>query len=409
MNIIFVSIAAPPVVTGAECLQVGKYIKYLSDQHSIHLITTRLPSDNHWQVKDGSQAFLLSKLNQKTGLPTLTTLGKYAGFLPRLILRGYASKPDSDFLFHHQARIASYFIKVSPDIIYSRSAPFSSAVMGLKLKKILKKPWVMHLSDPWADSAFKKANSYIKNMEARCFENADKISFTSPETLSFYKKKYPKFSDKYFVSPNVFDAAEIAEDKDSFTGDKIKLLYSGEIYGRRSINPIIETLALLDREQQNLLDVRFVGNLDQKSISKIVSANLDCVKYEGFISPAASYLRQRESDILISVGLPMENDVDGVYLPSKIQDYMAARRFILALTGKNSATYNVVEGKYGICFDYNEKDKLLSFWKKLIDAFQNGDHSFLKLEPLDQTFEAEHNVKKLIRIFSELVPGSHAP
>lgn len=399
MNILFVSIAAPPIITGAECLQVGKFIKYLSADNSLCLVTTNLPPDNHWQIKDVSQNSLLKNVKQTIALPTLTSFGKYTGFVPRLLLKNQAFKPDSDFLFHHQARIAASRIKSTPDIIYSRSAPFSSAIMGLRLKKLLNKSWVMHLSDPWADSAFKKSNKYNIKMEKESFENADKISFTTSETISFYEKKYPEFSDKYFLCPNVYDVSEIAVENSSFLGEKVNLLYSGEIYGRRSIRPIVETLKLLDKEKQDLLDIRFIGNLNNKSLELINSSGLKCLKYDGFVTPDESYARQRDSDILISIDPPVESEVDKVYLPSKIQDYMAARKFILALTGKHSATYNIVEGNYGVCFDYGEKDELLNFWNKLTDAFIAGDYSLLKLNPLDKTFEAEANAKKLIKIF----------
>lgn len=406
MNILVVSISAPPKIIGAECLQVGKYLKYLSINNSLSLVTTP-PSGNTYIEEDEAQKYLLSDINQTIELKTFSTLNRYTGFIPRRIFKSYYSKPDGEFLFHHQAGAAVRKLNSIPDIIYSRAAPFSSSVMGLKIKKLLNKPWVMHLSDPWTDSSFNEANSYSVKMEKECFSMADKISFTTPETKAFYSEKYPEFVDKYFVCPNVYDFSELTARKQFFTDNKVKLLFSGSIYGKRSIYPLIESLKLLDKKRQNMLDIRFIGYLeDRKSLDVIHSSQLDCVKYDGFVTPGESYIRQREADLLITIDQPVENEIDKVYLPSKIQDYMAAGRFILAITGKNSATYNVVHKKYGVCFEHQDICSLLKFWNALTDAFVKGDYSFLKIQPLNDSFEAQENAQKLLSIFQSLINKS---
>lgn len=403
MNILFVSIAAPPVVTGAECLQVGKFLKHLAAKNPLTLITVSVPGKNHWQQKDQSQNSLLKDVDQIIKLTTISTLGKYSGLIPRKLFKNQFTKPDTDFLFHRQSKSAVNRLKSVPDVIYSRSAPFSSAVMGLKIKKLLNKPWVMHLSDPWVDSTFNEKNEYSVEMESECFKLADKISFTTPETESFYKNKYPQYIPKYFVCPNVYEKSEISDDIEIFTGEKIKLLFSGHIYGRRSIAPMIESLKLLDKEKTKLLDIGFVGNVDENNLEILASSGLKCVTYDGFVNPSESYARQRESDILISLDQPVKNEVDKVYMPSKIQDYMAARKFILAITANDSATHNAIDQKYGLCFEHSDLQGLLKFWNELIDAFINKRYEFLKLAPLNERFEAVANAEKLQSVFENLV------
>src|SRR5690606_19230405 len=102
------------------------------------------------------------------------------------IFKRWLNKPDTDFLFHWEGKIILKKISSKPNIIYSRSTPFSSAILGIKLKQKLSVPWVMHLSDPWSDSPYGNyKNTYNIKAERQCFESADLISFTTAETLSF--------------------------------------------------------------------------------------------------------------------------------------------------------------------------------------------------------------------------------
>ena len=402
MNILLISVAAPPKITGAECLQVGKFIKYISANNRLSLVTTVSPH-NHWQKKDESLNSLLEDVDHVIALHTVSTLGKYTGFLPRKIFKSQFEKPDVEFLFHHQAPFVHHRLKSEPDIIYSRSAPFSSAVMALKMKERLKKPWVMHMSDPWAERTFDEPNSFIISMEEKCLRSADRISFTTPETEQFYKRKYPDLADKFFVCPNVFDGSEVVPEKSSFSSDKVRLLYSGELYGRRTVSPIVKSLKQIEPEKQKLLDVTLIGNMDERNRDMLREAKLNCLKHGGVVAPDESYRRQRDADILLSIDHEAESELDKVYLPSKIQDYLAARRFILAITSKGSAVHRVVGSKYGACFDHSEEQDLLTFWNGLIQAFTKNDNNFLKLAQLGREFEAKHNVDLLLGRFEEVI------
>ena len=133
--------------------------------------------------------------------------------------------------------------------------------------------------------------------------------------------------------------------------------------------PIVNSLKLLENDRQELLDVRLMGNLDDHNRKMMRDSGLTCLNHDGFVSPDESYRRQRNADILISIDHVSESELDKVYLPSKIQDYMAARRFILAITSKGSAVHNVVGSKYGVCFDHRDNRHLQKFWIGLTNSF----------------------------------------
>src|SRR5690606_24672824 len=145
------------------------------------------------------------------------------------------------------------------------------------------KPWWMHMSDPWSDSPYGNySNSFNKISERVCFEHADRISFTTHETKNFYKAKYPMMASKFFVSPNVFDKSEIDLNPDVFVNKKLTILHSGNLYGKRNIQDVLESLQLLSKEELDLIELQLAGNLDHHNLAMIQASGLKSVKVLGF-------------------------------------------------------------------------------------------------------------------------------
>jgi glycosyltransferase involved in cell wall biosynthesis len=401
MNILFVSIAAPPK-SGAESLQVGKYLHHLSKKSKVTLVTSPAPNVG-WKKKDESQSYLLQGVDKIIEINTLSSLGKWRGFAARKLFKRCLNKPDADFLFHWRVNSILKDLSPKPDVIYSRSTPFSSAILANKLKQDLHRPWVMHLSDPWTDSPYGNyKNAYGIEAEKKCFENADMISFTTEETLSFYSEKFPAYKSKFFVCPNVFDSAELVKEQMVFNNQKLILMHSGNLYAKRTIEPLIKSLESLSESEKNSIEVVLAGHLDDYNNQLIESSALKCVHRIGFVSASESYELQRKADILVSIDKPLEEPIDKVFLPSKIQDYIAARKYILAFTGLNSASYNTVHGRYGICFEHDKPDEAAGFLRNAIKAFDQKNKYFFYIEGPDNKFEATHNANMLIERFEQL-------
>jgi glycosyltransferase involved in cell wall biosynthesis len=402
MNIHFVSICAPPK-SGAESLQVAKYLKYLSKESNITLVTTTAMAKG-WEKKETSQLRFLSNIHKVIELESLTSFNKWQSFISRKFLKIWTKRPDTDFLFHWQAKRILRELDSWPDIIYSRSVPFSSAILALKLKAKLNKPWVMHISDPWSDSPYGNYNNnYNREAEKKCFAVADLISFTTTETLSYYSQKYPEFQKKFIVTPNVYDKADVVENATLFTNAKLTCLHSGNLYGQRTIKPVIDALKESNRSTLDNLEVLLVGNIDDYNKNLIDQSGISCIKYLGAVSADESYKLQRKSDILLSIDKPVEKEIDKILLPSKIQDYIAARKFILAITGEGSATYNTIHKRYGLCFKHHMNKAIATFINDAVKAYQSRDSEFFSIVKPGTMFEAELNAYCLILHFRNLI------
>ena len=200
MNILMISPQSPPK-NSPESMQVGRYLKELDRHHNIILVNT--PVESGWTVKDDSLDFDLKNTN------IITLHLPLHGKLTRLISSKYFKHfcvPDKDFWIRYKTSYILDKLTAEPDVIYSRSMPFSSALLALELKRKTKLPWIMHLSDPFFDNPYRGKSSneiLIAKYEYDCFNEADYITVTTKNMLEFYEKKYPDFSDKIKISPNV--------------------------------------------------------------------------------------------------------------------------------------------------------------------------------------------------------------
>ena len=102
------------------------------------------------------------------------------------------------------------------DLIYTTSPPASSHLLGLVLKKLTKKPWVMDLRDPWTFEALSPhlhseclRLSLERRLERLCLANADAVVTNTPQSAAAYAQLYPEAADKIITVTNGFDPEEI--------------------------------------------------------------------------------------------------------------------------------------------------------------------------------------------------------
>jgi glycosyltransferase involved in cell wall biosynthesis len=225
-----------------------------------------------------------------------------------------------------------------PDIIVSFGQPMSDHLIGLKLKRLFRVPWVAHFSDPWTDNPFNRQDALSRrinlSLERKVMRHADLLVFTSRETVDLVMQKYPpEWRAKARVLPHSYDASlypQAARDG----GTETIVRYTGEFYGRRTPRPLVETLrAILSTAPRLLEGVRFelIGQVSPDALAESGIERLP----EGLVvlRPPVNYVESlalaARADGLLIVDAPAARSV---FLPSKLVDYIGAGRPILGLT-----------------------------------------------------------------------------
>ena len=404
-NLLFVSIAFPPK-SDAEGLQVAKYLKYIcresGGKFNIDAITSRQPTLN--MSYDPSLESLSDGVRQIVELPIYEN--RYSNFLLRKVAPRVLQTPDSKFSFHLQANRAIRKLNHKPDLIYSRSFPASSAVMAYKLKIHYGVPWIMHLSDLWADcpeSCYTgAAMEYQQRVEALCFQAADVVCVTSRKTLAFYEKKYGDSSAKLAFFPNVFDAEDahsVPSQTDAKHGGKLRIVHTGSLAGDRSPEPFLRAIESLPAEVRGGLEVIFVGAMDSANRAIFEAFKIECVSWAGPVPYQTALEIQRSADILLLIDMPVIDPGRRVFFPSKILDYMIARHPILALVDEGSEVEDVIARyELGTCFRRHESAAIADHIQRV---FSQRECGYFDSRELIMDFEAGVNAKRLVELFGE--------
>ncbi|MBL6446867.1 hypothetical protein JMN32_11125 [Fulvivirga sp. 29W222] len=401
-NLLVVSVSAPPK-GGAESLQVDRYLSYLKHAFNISLLTTKPPRSG-WAKLDPD---LVSNLPDIKTYELNGFYNRYFRYFLRLFFKSGAAKLDYDFLFPRQWRRATKMLKDKPDVIYSRSLPFSSAVMARKLAAYYKVPWVMHLSDPWVGNPYladSHRSTHVLN-EALCIEQANMVSFTTRQALEYYTRRYPTHATKFFITPNVYKEEGKPERKSDLTS-KLVFTHTGNFYSERNPDFFLQALEAIDEQHPGLLkniQVNFVGNADEYSEERIRTCPLDQVVFYGPKSYAESVAMQNDSDVLVVIDKPVKKEEDTLFLPSKVLDYMVTGRYILAITDDTSCTSGLVSEGFGVACGYDDLNKLKNAIMQLIQAHHNGDYAYFKTQRPHPAYSAKVNSGELISKLNTLV------
>lgn len=406
MNILFVSIAFLPK-NNPECLQAGKYFKYLAklSVSEIEVLTSSSPT-LFMPYDDSLRKLLPDKMNM-VELPVPEN--KYLNFLLRKLNPSLLQLPDSKYLFHLQWERATKKIHKKPDIIYSRSFPLSSTLMAFKLAKHFQVPWVLHLSDPWIDNPLEERTHFAakknKEWECQCFKLAKYITLTSEKTVDFYKRKYPEWQSKFILMPNVYDPQDINKESTAIIkGQPLHFVYTGGLTETRSAAPVLKALQHLYVNNPSVagcLKFSFAGQFDRKNKALFDSFNLPFVYNLGLLSYSDAMKLQKGAHILLAFDSPAASVEQALFFPSKLLDYIASRKRILAITDNNSTTYNSIHAKYGHCLTHNATVEIATVIETYLREYQAGNVSYFNNEIQDEAFSASYNAGRLNELLNE--------
>ncbi|MDP4743869.1 MAG: hypothetical protein NWS22_03400 [Porticoccaceae bacterium] len=243
---------------------------------------------------------------------------------------GLATQKTLAFLNEHQ---------IKPNRVLTFGEPMSDHLVGRQLRATLGVPWVAHFSDPWVDNPFRKyfvLSKWInRRLERSVISEADRVVFTSQETLNLVMKKYPEsWRKKAHVIAHGYQAdlypAPVRQD----IASPLMIRYVGNFYGDRTPAPLFEALAQLHSENPELLKnikIELVGSIPARMLKTQAYRALpnSLVKTTSTVSYLRSLELMAESDLLLIIDAP--NPGISVFLPSKLIDYIGAGKPIIGL------------------------------------------------------------------------------
>jgi hypothetical protein len=350
MRILVIAPGAPPK-NAPESIQVGRYLGELCRRHEVTLVTT--PVERGWVRADPALAIDGGTLER------IVLRLPLHGCAIRLLSSRFAARwqvPDNDFWITWKAGRVLAALDRTPDVIYSRSSPFSAALLGRALARELGRPWVMHLSDPWADNPYRAGrasrNEVEQTLEADCFASASGVTVTTQSQAAFYSRKYPRHAGKLTVSPNVLPVqlADGAPRRPDGADHCLRIVYAGALYGQRKPTALLEAMRLVkeqDEDAYRSIKILFAGNVTQEIERDLRAAGSPRIELLGHLDQTATRSLLDDAHVLVSFEPDGTHELLKTFFPSKLLDYLAARRPILAIAPRGSEAWRLCAEGHG--------------------------------------------------------------
>ncbi|MFV0530848.1 MAG: glycosyltransferase [Flavobacteriales bacterium] len=309
-------------------------------------------------------------------------------------------KPSIQFLKKYVAE--NHF-----DAFVTTGPPHSLHLIGLGLKKEFPNlKWIADYRDPWTEISYYQHLKLTKNsdqkhraLEHGVFRNADITLATSYTDAKNFAKK----GANAVCITNGLEAPKSPKGTLTYIQKKFRLSYVGVLEQLRNPEVLWEVLDDLVQENEefkNDFELKFVGRIDEKILTKIENSELkNSVENLGYLSHNEAFLEMQNSDLLLITNFSQESS-KGI-IPGKIFEYLSTGNPIISFGPKNADVEKILEktntGKH---FSYEEKVEVKKF---ILDFYQLWKEEKLhhNLKNIEE-FSRRNLTKKLVEILNRI-------
>lgn len=268
-------------------------------------------------------------------------------------------------------------------VVCSTSAPFSSHLVGLLLKRTTGLPWIADFRDPWIgnfSSSFPTTSHgrAAEWLEKRVVETADRITVVSePMRRALLGRHSCLDPERVLTLPNGYDLADFEWNKPlGQEAERMVIVHSGSFYGRRQ-TPLhflqgLQVALNSGSLHRPKVRVQFVGNIDRALRRHIGGLGLsDIVQTSGYLPhrQCIGYLLGADVLLLIVGSGPGSEAV----FTGKIFEYLAAGKPVLGLVPCGVAADLIAEAQAGVVVPPENVEAIANQIATLYRKWQIGD------------------------------------
>jgi glycosyltransferase involved in cell wall biosynthesis len=312
-----------------------------------------------------------------------------------------------------------------PDLLYVSMSPFESAAAAVGVSRAAGLPWVADLRDPWAlDEWARYPTGLHRAVETRRMghrlQSASAVVANTPEAARVLRARFPVLASRVSVVPNGWDADDFMPPVPIRSDGRFRIVLTGYSHGppegtalsralggvvrgldvsTRSHRPLLEALALLDRERPDLstrVEVHVAGAAKRAADG---TADGRLVEH-GYLRHDQAIALMRSADLLF---LPMHDLPVGTRattVPGKTYEYLATGRPILAAVPDGDAR-DMLAGLPGVWTCRPSDVKLMA--DALVAAIESSPAPTLDRTEVVAGFERRVQTRRLARVFDDVI------
>ena len=234
------------------------------------------------------------------------------------------------------------------EALYTSAPPYTTAVIGLSVKRRSNIPWVAGFRDPWTGflSAAQRWGlpAWIeRRLEKAVLQNADAVECAWKGIVRDFRQKYPEIpEEKFVVIPNGFHP-EISHPVPYQPNAVFTMRYVGSLYGRRDPQPLLRALEQLVQQRRidpERFQLHIVGRVGEDVRRRLQRAPVP-VAIEPYVPFRESVRRLQSADALLLIvdDSPHSRDI----VPGKLFEYLAVHRPVVAIGPPDSEVGAILE------------------------------------------------------------------
>lgn len=324
--------------------RILKFAQYLPEfGWSPHILTAHERTYANIDMTRALPAHLEGRVHRAQGLDAKKHLA-VAGRYPK-----YFDYPDrfSTWLWDGVRKGSQLIEEIRPHILFSTFPVVTAHRIGWELSRRYDIPWVVDFRDPMTYGAPGSAQQHtpMKDLERQIVHAASAYTFATRQIARTYEDYYPHVLNRQrFIIENGYDEElfeSVAElgGRLSTSDSDVNFLHSGYLYGEeRNPTHFLRALRGLSDDQMpggRSFRAIFQGDRDQSYSDFVDEIELgDLVEFRPTVALHQSIQSLKQADVLLLIqGRKYKNQI-----PSKVYEYLAAKKPILALTDHKSAT-----------------------------------------------------------------------
>jgi glycosyltransferase involved in cell wall biosynthesis len=300
------------------------------------------------------------------------------------------------------------------EAVYVSVSPWTTAVLGVLLKHVLRRPLIVDFRDYWTMWAVKgvdpirdQLNAYVERWILR---EADRLICVHQAMADDFEALAPACAGKCRVITNGYDVEDFRGTDFSLSvrGQTsvcpTLLTHTGIAWGDAAI-PLLQALSQLKRENAgHRLRVSFVGGLPASSLTFIKDHQLKgLVHVQKRVPHHEAIERMREADVLLL--LIVGNEGGRKWYPGKLFEYMYVRRPVLAVAPEGIATRLIHDAGIGLAVAPHETERLTQALKDIAaDVAAFREQYFHPKESVIEQFDRVTLTRKLASVLDEVCP-----
>lgn len=327
--------------------------------------------------------------------------------------------PDRQWLWAITAYLAAIGLhkREQFDVVLTTSPPESVHWVGWLLKKSKGIPWIADMRDGWMFEPYLEIRQ-IKGLRKRIelamerflISQADSVSTVTQPLIDDLADRLSVPRNKAFLIPNGFDIDEwnipgryIDEARNHLedTKNKMLMVHMGRLSAARidrDASPFFRALHSLKTSNPSLsneLAIFLVGTTQGSEVDIVESLDLaDVVHFHPLLPKPEAIATMKAADVLLLVTSPSQKSI----ATSKLFDYMAADKPVLALAQGNAAAEIVMQTGIGLTVSPTNISEIANAIENFLLWWKQGSFPFDPKQDQISSYSRENQAAKMAEV-----------